>query len=222
MALPHLRATVARALQQAGPAHLNAPFREPLAPVPGPLPEVRDEPAVQHLCARGVPDVSAAARDLSARPRGIILCGPRDGDDGFPAAVRELSRALGYAVLADAASGVQDAVAHADLILRSEPWARALRPQAVVRLGGGLSSKVLQAFAEQAERTVVVHERGEPADAEPPRHPHPFRRGAADPAGALGAGPGRRAARGPLRRGGTARARGARGCVRRRRPGESR
>ena len=156
---------MARALQQVGPAHLNAPFREPLAPIPGPLPEVRDEPAVQHLCARGVPDVSAAARDLSARPRGIILCGPRDGDDGFPAAVRELSRALGYAVLADAASGVQEAVAHADLILRSEPWARALRPQAVVRLGGGLSSKVLQAFAEQAERTVVVHERGEPADA---------------------------------------------------------
>ncbi|HET9751622.1 MAG TPA: 2-succinyl-5-enolpyruvyl-6-hydroxy-3-cyclohexene-1-carboxylic-acid synthase, partial [Myxococcales bacterium] len=163
-ALPHLRATVARALQQDGPAHLNAPFREPLAPIPGALPEVRDEPAARQERARGLPDVSAAARELSAHPRGVIVCGPRDGHDGLAGAVRELSRALGYAVLADAASGVQDGVAHADLILRSEPWARALRPGAVVRVGGGLSSKLLQAFAEQAERTVVVHERGEPAD----------------------------------------------------------
>ena len=162
-ALPHLRATVARALQQDRPAHLNAPFREPLSPVAGPLPEVRDEPAARHLRARGVPDVGAAARELSERPRGVIVCGPRDGEDGLSAAVRELSRALGYAVLADAAAGVQG-VAHADLILRSEPWARALRPEAVVRIGGGLSSKVVQAFAEQAERTVVIHERGEPAD----------------------------------------------------------
>jgi 2-succinyl-5-enolpyruvyl-6-hydroxy-3-cyclohexene-1-carboxylate synthase len=164
-ALPHLRATVARALQQDGPAHLNAPFREPLAPVPGPLPEVRNEPAARHLRARGVPELGAIARELSAHPRGVILCGPGHGHDGLPAAVRELSRALGYAVLADAASGVHDAVAHADLILRSAPWAQALRPQAVVRIGGGLSSKVVQAWAEQAERTVVIHERGEPADA---------------------------------------------------------
>jgi 2-succinyl-5-enolpyruvyl-6-hydroxy-3-cyclohexene-1-carboxylate synthase len=162
--LPHLRATVARALWQRQPVHLNAPFREPLAPVQEPIPEHRDQPAVAHMSARGVPDVGAMAQALSARPRGVIVCGPRDGQDGLPGAVRELSRALGYAVIADAAAGVPDGVAHADLILRSEPWARALRPQAVVRIGGGLSSKVLQAFIEGAEHTVVVHERGEPAD----------------------------------------------------------
>ena len=163
-ALPHRRATVARALQQDGPAHLNAPFREPLAPSPAPVPEVRNQPAARHLRARGVPETGAVARELSAHPRGVILCGPRDGEDGLSSAVRELSRALGYAVLADAASGVEEAVAHADLILRSDSWARALRPQAVVRVGGGLSSKLVQAWAEQAERTVVIHERGEPAD----------------------------------------------------------
>jgi len=162
--VPHLRATVARALQHPGPVHLNAPFREPLAPVAEPLPEVRNEPAARHLSARGVPDVREIAAELSARPRGVIVCGPRDARDDLPAAVRELSRALGYAVLADAAAGIDDAVGHGDLILRHEAWARALRPQAVVRIGGGISSKVVQSWLEQAESTYLVHERGEPID----------------------------------------------------------
>ena len=164
LTLSHMRATVARALHHGGPAHLNAPFREPLAPVPGPLPEVRNEPAVHHVSARGMPDVRELAGILSRHPRGVIVCGPRDARDDFPAAVRELSRALGYAVLTDAASGVDEGVAHADLILRNEAWARALRPEAVVRVGGAISSKLVQSWVEQARCTIVIHERGEPVD----------------------------------------------------------
>ena len=168
LALPHLRALAARAARQAGPSHLNAPFREPLAPVPEPLPEVRDLPALRSLAARGVPDVREIARELSRRPRGVIVCGPRDAQDDLPSAVADLSRALGYPVLADATSQVRfalpGAVAHADLILRSEPWARALRPDAVVRIGAGLSSKVVQAYVEQAGYTVLLRERGELVD----------------------------------------------------------
>ena len=152
--LAHLRATVARACDEAraGPVHLNAPFREPLAPIPEPLPEVEDRPALRFSRARGVPDVAEAARELAKRPRGVIVCGPRDGSDELPAAVRLLSERTGYAVLAEAASQVRGpgAVAHYDSILRSEPWARALRPDAVVRIGGGLTSKVLQAFVRGA------------------------------------------------------------------------
>jgi 2-succinyl-5-enolpyruvyl-6-hydroxy-3-cyclohexene-1-carboxylate synthase len=162
--VPHLRATVARALHQRGPVHLNAPFREPLAPIPEPLPEVDNQPAARHLSARGVPDVREIAAELSRRPRGVIVCGPRDATDDLPAAVRELSRALGYAVVADAASGIEDGIAHADLILRHEAWARALRPEAVVRVGGGVSSKLLESWLGQVDRTFVVHERGEPID----------------------------------------------------------
>ena len=168
VALPHLRALAERAARHGGPSHLNAPFREPLAPVPEPLPEVRDLPALRSHSARGVPDVRAIAGELSRRPRGVIVCGPRDAQDGLPEAVGELSRALGYPVIADAASQVRfalpGAVAHAELILRSEPWARALRPEAVVRIGGGLSSKILQAYVEQAGYTAVLHERGERID----------------------------------------------------------
>ena len=166
VALPHLRATVARALQQEGPVHLNAPFREPLAPVVQPLPEVRDEPAVRHLRLRGVPDLRDVARELSQRARGVIVCGPRDAADDLPDAVRALSLALGYPVIADAASQLRspECIAHADLILRSERWTTALRPDAVVRIGGGVSSKVLQAYVEQASFAAVLHERGEPID----------------------------------------------------------
>ena len=168
LALPHLRALAARAARHRGPSHLNAPFREPLAPVPEPLPEVRDVPALRFHSARGVPDLREIAAELSRRPRGVIVCGPRDAQDDLPAAVGELSRALGYPVLADAASQVRfalaGAVAHGDLILRSEPWARALRPDAVVRVGGGLSSKILQAYVEQAGYTALLHERGELID----------------------------------------------------------
>lgn len=168
VALPHLRATVARALQQRGPVHLNAAFREPLAPIPESLPEVRDVPALRHLRASAVPDLGEVARELSRRPRGVIVCGPRDAQDDLPAAVRELSRALRYPVIADATSQVRfclpESVAHADLVLRSEPWARALRPDAVVRIGGGVSSKLLQAYVESAAYTAVLHEAGDVID----------------------------------------------------------
>src|SRR5205085_6491646 len=126
-----------------GPVHLNAPFREPLAPVGEKGAEVPQPFAARILRARGVPDVRAVARELCARPRGVILCGPRDAQDDLAAAIDELSRILGYPVIADAASQLQY-VKHADLILRGERWARALAPDAVVRIGGGLSSKVVQ------------------------------------------------------------------------------
>jgi len=164
--VPHLRATIAQAARASGPLHLNAPFREPLAPIDQPMPCVRNEPAAQHFSARGLPKLTAIAAELSKRPRGVVVCGPRDANDDLNAAARELSRSLGYALIADAASQLRgdDAVSHADLILRSAPWAKALKPEAVVRLGGGGSSKVVQAWLEEVPYQVVVRERGEAID----------------------------------------------------------
>jgi 2-succinyl-5-enolpyruvyl-6-hydroxy-3-cyclohexene-1-carboxylate synthase len=162
----HLRARVAQALRESGPLHLNAPFREPLAPVDEALPEVLNEPAALHLSARGVPNLDAVAAELSKRPRGVIFCGPRDASDDLATAAKELSRSLGYAIIADAASQLRDAdvVSHADLILRSSTWAKALKPEAVVRFGGGTSSKTVQAWLEEAPYQVAIRERGETID----------------------------------------------------------
>jgi 2-succinyl-5-enolpyruvyl-6-hydroxy-3-cyclohexene-1-carboxylate synthase len=78
----------------------------------------------------------------------VIVCGPRDAWDDLPLAVRSLSESLGYPVLAEAASQVRfrlpEALAHYDSLLKHQRFAGAVRPEAVVRLGGGLTSKTLQ------------------------------------------------------------------------------
>ena len=161
-----LRALLAATIRRDGPTHLNAPFREPLSPVQEPLPELTDAPADVATPAAPLPDVRAALEAL--KPRGVILCGPRDAEDELPRAVEALARTTGYAVIAEAASQlrftVPSAVAHADTILRNDSWARALRPDVVVRFGGGVTSKVVQEYADLATTTIVVHERGEVVD----------------------------------------------------------
>jgi len=160
-ALRHVRAVVATAVARAlaiprGPIHLNAPFREPLAPTRGTQRRADPLPATGRIAPGAlVPDgaaIDAAARELSRRPRGVIVCGPRDALDQMPDAVRALSEATGYAVLAEAASQVRfrmpDALAHYDALLKHESLANAARPDAVVRLGGGLTSKTLQQWLD--------------------------------------------------------------------------
>ena len=159
--LRHVRTLVAAAAAGAltaprGPIHLNAAFREPLAPASG----ARAAAGTPSRAARVIPGIlepdpralDDAARELSRRSRGVIVCGPRDAWDELPGAVRALSERLGYPVLAEAASQVRsrlpEAVAHYDALLKHEPVAGAARPDAVVRVGGGLTSKTLQQWLD--------------------------------------------------------------------------
>jgi 2-succinyl-5-enolpyruvyl-6-hydroxy-3-cyclohexene-1-carboxylate synthase len=180
--LLHLRAVVSRAVQRSvlprpGPVHLNAPFREPLAPVVEPLPEGLSPLAVDGRAGErfstieGTADqpssaaTDRAAASLLSRPRGVIVCGPRDRDDGLTEAVSALAAATGYPVLAEAVSNVRagfaGAVTSYDLLLRHEPLAAALKPEAVVRIGAGLTSKVLQAWLDGSGAwTVALSDRG--------------------------------------------------------------
>ena len=186
-ALRHLRAVAAAAAARAlgtprGPVHLNAPFREPLIPLTPPGPR-QDDPKKNNFFSGGPADVlpavriapgkldpdeaalDAAARELSRRPRGVIVCGPRDAWDDLPRAVRALSESLGYPVLAEAASQVRfrlpEAVAHYDALLKHQSLAGAVRPEAVVRIGGGLTSKTLQQWLDaSAAWTLCLSEDG--------------------------------------------------------------
>jgi 2-succinyl-5-enolpyruvyl-6-hydroxy-3-cyclohexene-1-carboxylate synthase len=159
-ALGHLRAVAAAAAARAlaaprGPVHLNAPFREPLVPASPPLLSTPDPGSFHIAPGKLEPDeaaLDAAARELSRRTRGVIVCGPRDALDDLPRAVRALSESLGYPVLAEAASrvrfGLAEAIAHYDALLKHPPLADAARPDAVVRIGGGLTSKTLQQWLD--------------------------------------------------------------------------
>ena len=133
--LRHLRAVAALACSRAlgpprGPVHLNVPYREPLSGADGALPALRDRPAPRIATPR-----------LSA-------------DDAA------LSRSTGYPILAEAASQVRfrvpEAVAHYDAILKHRPSAEALRPEAVIRFGAGLTSKTLQQWLDASGAYTVL------------------------------------------------------------------
>ncbi|WNG17073.1 2-succinyl-5-enolpyruvyl-6-hydroxy-3-cyclohexene-1-carboxylic-acid synthase [Cystobacter fuscus] len=179
VALVHLRATVARAVGMAqraprGAVHLNVPFREPLAPVPGDsgathlstlaregrpgAPLTRISPPVRQ------PDpltLAAVRARVAATERGVIVCGPRDENDGFAEAIASLAEATGYPVLAEATSqarygGGPLTLSLYDAMLRHESFAREHRPELVLRFGGGLTPKAPQAWLDSSGAEVVL------------------------------------------------------------------
>lgn len=173
----HLRALVARAAaasRQApqGPVHLNCPFREPLAPSDDPALQIdpslaqgrADQPFLDVSPASNVPSADAIQKVralLKGARRGLIVCGPRGKDDGFGAAVRALGAGYGFPVLAEAASQARfgagtEGVAHYDAILCDRAAAETLRPDLVLRFGGGLTSKRLQQWLDASGADQVL------------------------------------------------------------------
>jgi 2-succinyl-5-enolpyruvyl-6-hydroxy-3-cyclohexene-1-carboxylate synthase len=182
--LAHLRATTARAVSVArrapqGAVHLNLPFREPLAPIPQPFgAEQLSAQALQgrpgalmthiHPPSR-LPDARILERvreHIASTERGLIVCGPRDEEDGFPQALSALSQATGYPILAEAASQVRygggaTTLSFYDALLRHEPFARAHRPELVLRFGGGLTPKRPQQWLDgSGARTLHFSDEG--------------------------------------------------------------
>ncbi|WP_257458827.1 2-succinyl-5-enolpyruvyl-6-hydroxy-3-cyclohexene-1-carboxylic-acid synthase [Archangium lipolyticum] len=178
-ALVHLRATVARAVSQAsraprGTVHLNMQFREPLAPTAEDFdaehlsalaregrkgaPLTRIVPPTRQPDPQVLEQVRARVADVE---RGVIVCGPRDENDGFAEAIASLAEATGYPVLAEATSqarygGGPATVSLYDAMLRHEPFAKAHRPELVLRFGGGLTPKGPQAWIDGSGAEVVL------------------------------------------------------------------
>jgi len=151
------RALAARSVAEAvggplgpGPVHLNLAFRDPLVSGPGPLPPGR---------SGGLPFLPAPTRPWSpsgagrraaetvagwAGRSGIVVAGARSGP---PAAVVALAERLGWPLLADPRSGCRithpQVVAAADALLRSPAIGALLRPDTVLVLGDGWTSKSL-------------------------------------------------------------------------------
>ncbi|HKE79499.1 MAG TPA: 2-succinyl-5-enolpyruvyl-6-hydroxy-3-cyclohexene-1-carboxylic-acid synthase [Solirubrobacteraceae bacterium] len=124
-----------------GPVHLNFPLREPLV-LDEPLPPPGDEPL-----RRANRTMPAAAVDLEAGDRAVIVAGRHERDDGLAQALPAAAAALGVPLLADPLSGARRgpaAVAHYDALLRDPAFAGAQRPDAVIRIGDLPTSKPLR------------------------------------------------------------------------------
>lgn len=156
----------------AGPVHLNAPFRDPLAPVEDGLAEklrlaIDPETFFSHLghgleggafpCGEGS---SLALPDFRRFSRGVIVAGPAQPADpaGYCAAVAQIAAALGWPVLADGLNPLRNHAAANPLlainynaVLRSASLAAQLKPGAVLSLGDWPVSKQLRQWLADAD-----------------------------------------------------------------------
>ena len=130
-----------------GPVHLDLAFREPLVGAAGPLPErdaTLDRPAPPHW---GILDEEVARLTPLLAGRGLLVAGARAAQsDADRDAILALAEALGWPILADAASGVRVphplVVSTFDPVLRVGEVGERLRPEVVLRLGGLMASRV--------------------------------------------------------------------------------
>ena len=165
--LAYLRQTLLHAVnitigENAGPVHLNFPFRDPLAPVEegeviGEADLERAATVTTRPCEMvpvGASFDAVAVERLSSHQQGLIVVGyhnPREGDESFADAVALLSRKLGWPVISDVLNPLRGhafenpaLVVHYDAFLRNEAIASTLNPTAVLQIGALPTSKVLR------------------------------------------------------------------------------
>lgn len=183
--LRHFRATGSRAVAEAtagnpGPVHINLPLREPLRPVAQDLGEVAGSLGAVGR-AGGAPWSSIAgarppAQDLldavAVAKHPVIIVGEQHQRE-LAQSIADFASATGVPVFADALSQMRrkqlaeraPIVASYDLILRSQPVARRLAPDLIVRVGETPTSKSLRTWLTDAScRQIVIDPRGRHQD----------------------------------------------------------
>jgi 2-succinyl-5-enolpyruvyl-6-hydroxy-3-cyclohexene-1-carboxylate synthase len=144
--------------------HLNLAFAEPLLPDPldGEPAPGRPDSAPWTLATRpslspGPEETGALAGAVRDHPRGLLVVGW--GVSLRPAAMDAFVAASGWPVLADPLSGARRgpaAISTYDSLLRVEAFAAEHRPDLVVRIGAGPTSKVLTGWLDDSIPQVVV------------------------------------------------------------------
>lgn len=169
-----------------GPVHLNAMFREPLAPEDDgrsyseyirPLEDWSkgSRPHTAYGHPEALPDDAEIQNLWSAltnQRRGLVVAGRLDS--GAQAdSVRWLAERLGWPLLPDASSQLRlspaspNSVPHYDLMLSSEEFAEKHRPEAVLVFGSRPTSKRLAQFLAKAQPEPLVVVRENPSRLDP-------------------------------------------------------
>jgi len=165
-ALRYARTIACRAAAEAlaapaGPVHLNFPFREPfVGGADDARPVAEDGTESPYLTVdRAIPaPPDAAVANLAAAVgrcrRGLIVCGPNNGED-YAAAVGRLGAQLAFPILADPLSQVRcgphdrrTVIDSYDAFLRIDEVTRRYAPEIVLRFGAMPTSKPLVRYLE--------------------------------------------------------------------------
>lgn len=145
----------------AGPVHLNWPFRKPLDP-PGPLmPPAPSLPGGAAVRSAPSPLLAALA---AAHERGLVVVGPADHQSATLAEIAAFGARWGWPVVADAASGMRSIADGAAPIVRTaDLWIddddlAGEAPDVVLRVGLGVTSAALarRVGSWRRARTVLV------------------------------------------------------------------
>jgi len=157
-ALAHVPAVIAKLLALGrGPVHLNAPFREPLASPDGSAGPVINPIATRHVTSQRIADLRDVKAAIALAKRGVIVCGPRERDDDFGAFIHKLSAQTNFPVLAEASSnarfGFEGTIALTDALLRNPRFNEMMKPDVVLRFGGGLTPKIPQQWLDASNAT---------------------------------------------------------------------
>lgn len=168
----YLRQTISHAFErslypQAGPVHLNVPFRDPLAPIADEtfglfLNEFDLDQFFNAVAMPSSPWIdykiesnSLIYRKISSSDRGLIVVGTVEVQDpeAFVELLSEFARGLGWAVLAEGLSPVRNyeakfpaLITRYDTILRNPDLAELLKPEQVIQIGNLPTSKILRAW----------------------------------------------------------------------------
>ena len=145
----------------AGPVHLNLPFREPLVGNAEELP-----PLIGSNLDHTLDDQELLTQDQIRKlsevcilERGVIIAG--NGIDN-PRMVLELAHTLQWPILADSRSGCRvdesnccgaEVISNADVLLRDASTAQAFTPRVILRFGEPPVSKVVNAWLRESNCT---------------------------------------------------------------------
>jgi 2-succinyl-5-enolpyruvyl-6-hydroxy-3-cyclohexene-1-carboxylate synthase len=162
------RAWAAAVGPPAGPVHLNLAFAEPLLPdqldgepAPGRRNGAPWTAATRPGLLPGAGETGALRDAVRTSPRGLLVIGW--GAGLRPGAVDAFAAAAGWPVLADPLSGARRgpaAISTYDSLLRVEAFAAGHRPDLVVRVGAGPTSKALATWLDDAIPQILIDPEG--------------------------------------------------------------
>lgn len=183
----YLRQTLTHAFErslypQAGPVHLNMPFRDPLAPIKDDyflnwikgfdINTFFDLEAKPYVEGRMYSDAGGSGLEMYKNfintKKGLIIVGTlqeEERTEEFIKALSEFSNELGWPVLAEGLSPVRNyeklffnLITRYDTILRNNTLAQFLKPEQIIQIGNLPTSKILRAWLKSNKPKTWIFE----------------------------------------------------------------